>query len=407
MNKIRKQLACLLFAAGTLCAMPGGYGAFAAETEPAQYLCGDVNCSGRMDVADAVLLARMFAEDSDITVTGQGLRNADADCNGYVEMADVTAILKMLAQLIPVPDGQPADPPAVQTTASTDAQTTAPASETTAAVQGALEPNRPLFEQALPDVRFVFGDDEIIETGEVNGQAYKITVNLKKWAQLTTMDQIVTLSELFWECYPRMYARFHDLSDAPSEVTLAIENEGYEVASAGGNFVHLHDNWLHRFGDDFDCITHELAHVIQAGWDSDYLEYSDYIERFADCCRYEYAMKNGYYNDSGWTLQTVQDESTREKSVRFLVWLDYYYSDENTDILRNYYRVCYGREYPTENWAAAWQEIFKGTALAGKSIDEVWLMFAQSGFAQYSSNAAPGETSPLLAHFPIREKLKK
>lgn len=106
------------------------------------------------------------------------------------------------------------------------------------------------------------------------------------------------LSELFWECYPKMVERFYDLSDAPTDVTIAIENEGYEVAEAGGNFVHLYDQWLYSNPDDYDCITHELAHLIQgSGWAPDYLEYSDYIEVFADCCRYEYAMREGIFNN--------------------------------------------------------------------------------------------------------------
>ncbi len=59
------------------------------------------------------------------------------------------------------------------------------------------------------------------------------------------------LSELFWECYPKMVERFYVLSDAPMDVTIAIENEGYEVAEAGGNFVHLHDQWLYSNPDDY------------------------------------------------------------------------------------------------------------------------------------------------------------
>ena len=186
-----------------------------------------------------------------------------------------------------------------------------------------------------------------------------------------------------------------------------FENEGYEVASAGGNFVHLHDQWLERYPEDYDCITHELAHVIQNGWDSDYLEDSGYIERFADCSRYEYAIDNGYYNDGEWGLQTVADESTRSTSVRFLVWLDYNYTDENADILRNFLDVCRNRKIPSAQWESAWTEVFAGTKLAGKTIVEVWAMFTASDFANLSSYSDHGSGSELLARYPVREKIRQ
>ena len=199
---------------------------------------------------------------------------------------------------------------------------------------------------------------------------------------------------------------FSDLSSPPTNVTLAIENEGYEVAWASGNLVHLHDQWLYRFPEDYDCITHELAHVIQNGWDDTYLEESGYIERFADCCRYEYALDNGFYNDDEWTLQTIADESSRGESVRFFVWLDYMYSDETTDILRKFFAVCRNGYISGDKWGSAWQEVFSGPKLAGKSIDEVWAMFAASDFANLSSYSDHGSGSDLLSQYPIRDKIE-
>ena len=264
-----------------------------------------------------------------------------------------------------------------------------------------------MFRAALPGVEVTIDGDSVLQTGTVSGQDYTLTLNLSKWEKHTTPEQLVTLSRLFWQCYPRMWARYADISGAPSEVTLAVENEGYEVASAGGSFVHLHDQWLERYPEDFDCITHELAHVIQNGWDGNYLEDSGYIERFADCSRYEYAIDNGYYNDGEWGLQTVADESTRSTSVRFLVWLDYNYSDADTDILRNFLDVCRNRKIPSVQWESAWAEVFAGTKLAGKTVGEVWAMFAASDFANLSSYSDHGSGSELLAQYPIREKVRQ
>ncbi len=297
-------------------------------------------------------------------------------------------------------------------------------SETTAAIQepaqtaessaesdeyGITEPaalTPELFSSALDGIAVTVGADTVTETGTVSGQSYSLTINLSKWEKYTTPGQMVMLSRLFWQCYPRMYARYADLSDPPTDVILAIENDGYAVAEAGGNFVHLHDQWLYRYPEDYDCITHELAHIIQKDWDEDYLEDSGYIERFADCCRYEYALDNGLYNDGQWTLHTVDSELTRSTSVRFLVWLDHMYSDADTDMMRNFFAVSRNGMTEPEYWGSAWQEVFSGTQLDGRTIDEVWAMYAESDFAYLSSYSSSGSTSELLAQYPVREKLR-
>ena len=284
-------------------------------------------------------------------------------------------------------------------------QTTSLTTETAAssAVSGI---DAEMFSSALDGIHVSASRDSIIEKGNVNGQQYSLTINLSKWAKYTAPEQMVVLSRLFWECYPKMYARFSDLSKPPVDITLAIENEGYEVAWASGNLVHLHDQWLYQYPEDYDCITHELAHVIQNNWDDAFLEDSGYIERFADCCRYEYAMNNGQYNDKEWTLQTIEGESSRGTSVRFFVWLDYMYSDTDTDMIRKFFSVCRNGNIKSNAWKQAWQEVFSGTKLSGKMIDEVWEMYAASDFAYLSSNSDQGKLSELLKKYPIREKVK-
>ena len=61
---------------------------------------GDVDCSGGVDVADAVLLARYLAEDNEAEVSSQGRLNADANGSGAPDQDDVLTILKMIAKLI-------------------------------------------------------------------------------------------------------------------------------------------------------------------------------------------------------------------------------------------------------------------------------------------------------------------
>ena len=60
---------------------------------------GDVNTDGKISVSDAVLLARILAEDKTAAITEHGKNNADANANGELDTGDTTAILRHLAGL--------------------------------------------------------------------------------------------------------------------------------------------------------------------------------------------------------------------------------------------------------------------------------------------------------------------
>lgn len=64
------------------------------------YVPGDVDCSGAVDVSDAVLLAKLLAEDQTAVVTQSGLRNADVNNSGQPDAEDTVMILKYIARLI-------------------------------------------------------------------------------------------------------------------------------------------------------------------------------------------------------------------------------------------------------------------------------------------------------------------
>ena len=261
-----------------------------------------------------------------------------------------------------------------------------------------------IFSEGLPGISVSYDNSCVYEYGSAKGFDFTLVLDLDKWEGNTSPEQLVTASQLFWECYPHMYTRFGTTSGAPKDVTLAVENEGYSPAYTMGDFVHLHDEWLRDYPEDFDCLTHEFAHVIQNGWDGEFCEYSDYIERFADFCRYEYAFRSGAFNDSNWTLWTPDYEGDLASSNRFFVWLDYTYSTPSKDIMLDFFRVCYEQSYPSDQWDSAWQEIFSGTALEGRSISDVWDEFASSDFAYLSSDGTYG-TSELLSTYDIRSKI--
>ena len=56
--------------------------------------------SGKVDISDAVLLARLVAEDPDANISAAGKLNADTNKNGQPDSDDVILILKYIAKLI-------------------------------------------------------------------------------------------------------------------------------------------------------------------------------------------------------------------------------------------------------------------------------------------------------------------
>ena len=72
-----------------------------SETTAAQtLLAGDINCDGKVTVSDAILLARIVAEDKSVKVSETGLKNAELDGVSGLSAEDTTYLLKMIAGLI-------------------------------------------------------------------------------------------------------------------------------------------------------------------------------------------------------------------------------------------------------------------------------------------------------------------
>ncbi len=71
------------------------------EPPVSELLRGDVDCSGDVNVADAVLLARFLAEDHEIEVTMQGKLNAYCNDDEYITSDDLAVILQYLAGILP------------------------------------------------------------------------------------------------------------------------------------------------------------------------------------------------------------------------------------------------------------------------------------------------------------------
>lgn len=66
---------------------------------PEPTVIGDVNCDGNVKIGDVILLNRFISEDAAVSVTNQGLANAEVDGVKGINSDDSTAILKIIAGL--------------------------------------------------------------------------------------------------------------------------------------------------------------------------------------------------------------------------------------------------------------------------------------------------------------------
>ena len=75
-----------------------------SESADSKFLYGDADCSGAVDVSDAVLVARFVNSDKGAKITEQGLTNADCDGVKGVSTDDITRILMLVARMISADD---------------------------------------------------------------------------------------------------------------------------------------------------------------------------------------------------------------------------------------------------------------------------------------------------------------
>ena len=71
-----------------------------STTTDDELLLGDVNCDKKVSIADVVLLSRYVNEESGITISQLGRRNADCNFDGFHTSDDAAMILKAIAKLI-------------------------------------------------------------------------------------------------------------------------------------------------------------------------------------------------------------------------------------------------------------------------------------------------------------------
>ena len=61
---------------------------------------GDVNTDGSVDISDVILVSRIAAEDTTVTLSPQGAINANCDGDDKLSAGDALYILRIVAKLI-------------------------------------------------------------------------------------------------------------------------------------------------------------------------------------------------------------------------------------------------------------------------------------------------------------------
>lgn len=165
------------------------------------------------------------------------------------------------------------------------------------------------------------------------------------------------LTTLFYECYPRLLARFeHPTRQAPRRIRLIFDPELDIPGHCSGDRITISIRWLQAHPEDIGLLTHELTHAVQAyprsdpGW---------LTEGIADYARKLY----GPAQQPGWSFPerlSSQHNYTNGYGVtgRFLVWLD----EKHPGTVDTLHRRMQDREFRLGDFKAA----------TGKTVDELW-----------------------------------
>ena len=127
------------------------------------------------------------------------------------------------------------------------------------------------------------------------------------------------LIDTYFTVYPVLVRNFNE--NATREVEYLIDPEYAGVAEVSGNKVRISPKWLKAHPDDFDLVTHEVMHIVQAyppqagpWW---------ITEGIADYVRYVYGVDNA---KGGWYLPEYSDAHNYDNgyrvTARFFLWIE-------------------------------------------------------------------------------------
>ena len=136
------------------------------------------------------------------------------------------------------------------------------------------------------------------------------------WELIERKDYVDDLIELFYNVYPRLYARFGlDDPNVPMTITFKADKNSEAIAYNAGSLIAVQTAWANDAPYDIGFFAHELGHAIQQyGGKMEYKDESWWTEFMADHCR------NRYFH-WGYSTKFVRFFDYSDKSI--YEWNDY------------------------------------------------------------------------------------
>lgn len=166
--------------------------------------------------------------------------------------------------------------------------------------------------------------------------------------------------EIIYKTYPKLMKIYNPNAVTNLKVIIKSnnENKGSFVAYASGNTITVSSDWMLKNPNDFDLMTHEIMHLIQAypngagpGW---------LTEGIADYARDKYGLNN---EKAGWKLTRYNSNQHYTNSYRisgrFLKWIE---NHHNKNLVKKLDTALRKNQYSTRLWET----------LTGKTLDELW-----------------------------------
>lgn len=167
----------------------------------------------------------------------------------------------------------------------------------------------------------------------------------------------------FFKVYPKEAKAYN--KNTAKKVVFIIDPDYEGVAATSGAIVRYSPEYMLKFPEDIDVVTHEVFHIVQAygynsgaGW---------LTEGITDYIRYQYGVNNIAAN---WTLPDYKPSQSYTNSyritARFLVWLE---KNGYPGIVKRLDASLRSKTYKTaETWSA----------LTGKTVDELWTAYGEN-----------------------------
>jgi hypothetical protein len=165
----------------------------------------------------------------------------------------------------------------------------------------------------------------------------------------------------FFTVYPPMVNRFN--SAATKTVTFVVDPAYSGVAATSNNITTFSPAWFSSNPADYDVVTHEVMHIVQAypgsvpGW---------LTEGLADYSRYKFGVNNA---NADWSLPAWSSSQNYTDSyrvtARFFAWLELHV---NSAVLNNLNTICHNGGYTSNTWVQ----------LTGKTVDQLWAQYSAS-----------------------------